>query len=69
MCVFCAAVPATVALSAAAKAKQQQAANTESDVKPLPKWMLAMPAERVAAVVIVGLMASSAVYHTRISPV
>jgi hypothetical protein len=69
MCVFCAAVPATVALGAAAKAKQQQSANPQTDAKPLPHWMLALPAERVAAVVIVGLMAGSAMYHTRISPV
>lgn len=69
MCVFCAAVPATVALGAAAKAKQQQSANPEADVKPLPTWMLALPAERVAAVVIVGLVAGSAVYHTHIGPV
>jgi hypothetical protein len=69
MCVLCAAVPATVALGAAAKAKQQQSTNPTIDAKPLPHWMLALPAERVAAVVIVGLVAGSAVCHTRISPV
>ncbi|MEM6281855.1 MAG: hypothetical protein AAF787_06655 [Chloroflexota bacterium] len=75
MCVFCAAVPATVALGAAAKAKQNAAAHTDSDVAEttdatsLPDWMLALPAERVTALVIVGLVAGSVVYHSQISPV
>lgn len=69
MCMFCAAVPATVALGAAAKAKQKEAQHQETTVTHIPNWVATLPAEKVTLVVIASLMAGSVLYHSQISPV
>lgn len=66
MCMFCAAVPMAASLGAVAKVKQKQA--TKHTETASPNWLLTLPAERVTAVVIVGLLAGSAMYHSQISP-
>ncbi|MFZ4813508.1 MAG: hypothetical protein ACOYL5_03150 [Phototrophicaceae bacterium] len=70
MCLFCAAVPATIALGAAAAANQRQikrALHAGQAIKPIPAWMLALPAEKFTAAIVVGLVVGSAVYHTQVS--
>lgn len=80
MCMFCAAVPMTVALGAAAHAKQQSAKRTESQAMQeisegettnpsIPQWVVDLPTPQITLVVIGGLVAGSVVYHSRISPV
>ncbi len=72
MCVFCAAVPATAALGAAATARQKQIKREQTaadNTHAAADWRLAVPAERVTLLVVAGLVAGSVVYHSQISPV
>ncbi len=63
MCVFCAAVPAALALGASARAKQKQAQGTaETQGESRPKAVI--PAGPATAIVVTGLVISSIIYHT-----
>ncbi len=62
MCVFCASVPAVLALGTAAHAKQRQAgreavARGEAPKKPR------LPALKLTGVVVAGILVGSVVYH------
>jgi hypothetical protein len=61
MCICCASVPMAVSLGAMATVKQKRGEH-------IPQWLLALPAERVTAVIIVGLLAGSVMYHSQIDP-
>lgn len=61
MCICCASVPMAVSLGAMATVKQKRGQH-------VPQWLLTLPAERVTALVIVGLVAGSVAYHSQISP-
>jgi hypothetical protein len=65
MCMFCAAIPATLAVGAAVRqkqhlAQQQSAALGKETSKP------ALPAGKVTAVIVTGLVVASVVYHTQV---
>lgn len=63
MCMFCAAIPATLAAGAATRQKQNLAKQKdEEDGKPVTKSVL--PAGPVTAVIVAGLAVASVVYHT-----
>ena len=63
MCAFCAAIPVSVALGASAKSRQKQAAlQMEADGKKNNR--LVIPAGKVTAVVVTGLVVCSVIYHT-----
>ncbi len=72
MCVFCATVPMAASVGAMATAKQKQARREQAEVDTpdaTPTGLKAIPAERVTAVVIAGIVAGSVFYHSQISPV
>lgn len=81
MCIFCAAVPMAGSLGAMATAKQKQAkqvpttdtasedAAQNTQPQTVPHWLMQLPAERVTVVVIAGLIAGSALYHSQSGPV
>jgi hypothetical protein len=64
MCMFCAAIPATVAVAAKLNADQQGKIREaeESGAETQPK-----PIKAVAAGVVVLLLVGSVVYHTRLN--
>jgi hypothetical protein len=65
MCMFCAAIPATLAVGAAAHQKQHLAQQKDrEDGKPFTKPVL--PAGPATAVMVVGLAVASVVYHTQV---
>jgi hypothetical protein len=65
MCMFCAAIPATLAVGAAARQKQHQSQQRSvDDGKTPPKPVL--PAGKTTAVIITGLAIASVVYHTQL---
>ncbi len=65
MCLFCAAIPTTLALGAAAHGKQREAARTaELAGRPAPK-PARMPVAKVTTAVVVTLVIASALYHTQ----
>jgi hypothetical protein len=69
MCIFCAAVPATAALGAAASANQRKADDaTETTVNRAAKALKSVPAGKTTAVVVAGLLTASVVYHSQIGP-
>jgi hypothetical protein len=67
MCMFCAAIPVTISLGAAAKAKQsEQRKQAEASGEPVPQWVI--PVVKVTGVVVGSLVVSAVVYHTAIAP-
>ena len=65
MCMFCAAIPATLAAGASARHKQHQLQQRgEAEGKTPPKPVL--PAGKTTAVIVAGLAIASVVYHTQI---
>ncbi len=65
MCMFCAAIPATLAVGAAVRQKQHLAQlKTQDEGKTPPKPIL--PAGPATAVIVTGLAVASVVYHTRL---
>jgi uncharacterized iron-regulated membrane protein len=67
MCMFCAAIPATLAVGAAAHQKQrlEQQKSAEEGKKPARE---ALPAGKTTAVIVAGLAVASFVYHTQLGP-
>ena len=65
MCIFCAAIPASMALGASAQARQNHA-RKEAEVlgKPAPKPVV--PAGPATGCVVVLLVVGSVVVHTRL---
>lgn len=65
MCMFCAAIPTTLALGAAAHGQQREAERkAQAEGRPAPKKP-SVPAAKVAAAAAVMLVAASVVYHTQ----
>ena len=60
MCIFCAAIPLSATMGAAAAGKQRQ---KRADLAPRP-----LPALKITAAVTGGLIVCSAVYHLVIYP-
>lgn len=65
MCMFCAAIPATLAVGAAARQKQRQA-QQKSAQSGEPPARPALPAGPVTAAVVTGLAIASVVCHTHL---
>ncbi len=66
MCVFCAAIPATMALGASAQARQKQKRReAEANGKGAPKAIL--PAGPATALAVAALVTASVVVHTRLA--
>jgi hypothetical protein len=65
MCMFCAAIPATLAVGAAARQKQHQSQQRSKDEGKTPSKP-ALPAGPATAVIVTGLAIASVVYHTQV---
>ena len=65
MCMFCAAIPATLAVGAAARQKQHQLQQRREDEGKTPSKP-ALPAGPATAVIVTGLAIASVVYHTQL---
>jgi hypothetical protein len=65
MCMFCAAIPATLAVGAAARQKQHLAQQRSEDGGKTPSKPV-LPAGPVTAVIVTGLAIASVVYHTQL---
>jgi hypothetical protein len=66
MCMFCAAIPAALAVGANAQARQnraQKAAGVHGEEPSQPK----VPPKAATAAVVVGLAVASIIYHTQLS--
>jgi hypothetical protein len=74
MCMFCAAVPAVIASSAALDAKQKAARRADTDTPTtaesvsLPRWAASVPVVPVTTVIVGGLIVGSVVAHSGIRP-
>jgi hypothetical protein len=64
MCLFCAAIPAALAIGARAKARQDMT-KVEAQAQQEPAPRPALPAVPATAVVVAGLVAASVIYHTQ----
>jgi hypothetical protein len=62
---FCAAIPATLAVGAAAHQKQHLAQQQSQVLGKKPSKPV-LPAGKVCAVMVTGLVAASVVYHTQL---
>jgi hypothetical protein len=62
---FCAAIPATIAVGAAAHQKQHLA-QQQNEVSGKKPYKPALPAGKVSAVIVTGLVVASVVYHTQV---
>ena len=63
MCIFCAAIPVTMAVGLSAKKSQQKRARmAEAEGKADPRRSI--PAGPATTVVVAGLVIASVVYHT-----
>jgi hypothetical protein len=66
MCVFCAAIPATMAIGANARSKQRKEAElAKAEGKTLPHKIV--PVSTVTAVAVTGLAVCSIIYHTHLN--
>jgi hypothetical protein len=68
MCMFCAAIPVTLAAGAAARQKQNRVKQINADegkISPKP----VVPAGPVTAAIVTSLVVASVVYHTQIGGV
>jgi hypothetical protein len=65
MCVFCASIPAVMALGVSAKAKQNQEQN-RAEIRGEPRPRSIIPVGKATMVVVTGLVISSIVYHTHV---
>jgi hypothetical protein len=65
MCVFCAAIPATLAVGARLNAKQNQRLKS-SEVQGLPARREQIPIVPLTIVAVSGLVVSSVIYHTQL---
>jgi hypothetical protein len=66
MCVFCAAIPATLAIGAKTKSKQRHEAElAKVEGKTLPRKIV--PAGTATAVAVTGLAVCSIIYHTHLN--
>ena len=65
MCVFCAAVPATLAAGAAARGQQRAAARqATAENRPAPP-AASVPVSKITTAVVMALVAASILYHTQ----
>jgi hypothetical protein len=62
---FCAAIPATLAVGAAARHKQHQAQQKNEEAGKTPAKP-ALPAGPATVVIVTGLAIASVVYHTQL---
>ena len=67
MCVFCAAIPMTVSLGVAAKAKRTEQRNRAVALGEPPSKQF-IPVEKVTIAAVGGLVLSAVIYHTVIAP-
>jgi hypothetical protein len=65
MCMFCAAIPATLAAGAAARQKQHLKQQKSKDEGKKPSKPV-LPAGKTTAVIVTGLAIASVVYHTQL---
>jgi hypothetical protein len=66
MCVFCAAIPATLAIGAKAKSNQRKEAElAKVEGKTLPRKIV--PAGTATTVAVTGLAVCSIIYHTHLN--
>ncbi len=65
MCMFCAAIPAALAVGAKAQAKQRQQAQIMEPVGKQPPNRVRIPAAPATAVVVTGLAIAAIWYHTQ----
>jgi uncharacterized iron-regulated membrane protein len=65
MCMFCAAIPATLALGAAANQKQRLAGQKNVEEGKTPARPV-LPAGKTTALIVAGLAIASAVTHTQL---
>lgn len=64
MCVFCAAVPVAMVIGTSVHTSQREKVKlAKEEGKTLPRYMI--PARRVTAVMIGGLVIASVVFHTQ----
>ena len=63
MCVFCAAIPATMAIGANAKIQQNKQIKHEEDLKLSSQSKI--PVGLTTSLVVGGLVVSSIIYHTQ----
>lgn len=69
MCLFCTAVPMTVALSARAHAKHiERCKEAEARGEPLPNFITTQTIQHATVVATVTLVAGAVVYYAMISP-
>ena len=64
MCVFCAAVPVAMVIGTSVHTSQREKVKLAEEEGKIPPHRM-IPAQRVTAVVIGGLVIASVVYHTR----
>ncbi len=67
MCMFCAAIPMTIALGSAVNANQQEK-RREAIQHGIPMPSRSIPYHKLTLIVTGGLIVSSVVYHTVIMP-
>lgn len=67
MCMFCAAVPATLAVGANLKAKQIRALRQAEDRGNVPPEKKQVPVGKLSVVAAGMLVAASVVYHTQLN--
>jgi hypothetical protein len=65
MCMFCAAIPVTLAVGAATRQKQNRVKQINADEGKIPSKPV-VPAGPVTAAIVTGLVVASVVYHTQI---
>jgi hypothetical protein len=64
MCVFCATIPAVMALGVSARSRQNQKMR-EAEIREAPSYKPVIPAAPVTAAAVVVLVIGSAIVHTR----
>ena len=65
MCVFCAAIPATLAMGARLNAKQNESHKT-SETQRQPARRKRVPIVPLTMLAVSGLVVSSVIYHTQL---
>jgi hypothetical protein len=64
MCMFCAAIPAAVAVGAAANVRQNNE-KQQAEISGLPAEKPKIPAGPATALVVAGLVVGSVIYHSK----
>jgi hypothetical protein len=65
MCMFCAAIPTTIAMGAGARQKQHLAQQKNEAEGKIPSKPI-IPAGKATAAIVTGLAIASVVYHTQL---